>query len=156
MDTTNAVYLDEHGAVLGALSIGRMNELKIAEADRISKIKSRRDWYNGTQYEGRNIQRAEEMQCKPEDLAEHEKLHAYSTQISESVDFIAAQMAAGFQLVTEDQKVRDLVVEAMSASPGFAGGDNADDISLTNPLREALISQDVPVWVRWDLSLIHI
>jgi hypothetical protein len=149
--STNGVYLDDKDNVVSGGEAGsRKAELMKAEQDRVKEVKQRRRYYDGRQFDDRNAVRATALNCTVEELAEHERLHAYSTQIPDSVDFIASQMTDGFQLEVKDKTQKDILLTALKHSPDLHSGDDQSDLSLTNVLRDALIAQDSPVHVRWD------
>ncbi|QGJ96453.1 portal protein [Arthrobacter phage BeatusComedenti] len=149
--STNAVYLDDKDNVVSGGEAGSRNaELLKEETARVKNVRSRRKYYDGTQFDDRNAVRAETLNCEIDQLAEHERLHAYSTQIPESVDFIASQMTDGFQLEVTSDEQKEILLAALRHSPDLQSGDDQSDLSITNVLRDALIAQDSPVHVRWD------
>lgn len=128
-------------------ALRRENELRIEE------IETARQWYEGTQYDDANQSAYDAIPAedgKPAKLPEHMKLIAYSTQIQESVDYIAAQLADSFQIEAKDSKVQEVVDGTLSNSPDLASDDDEDEINVTTQFRDALIAGDIAVHVRWD------
>jgi hypothetical protein len=145
------MYLDDKGKPV--TSIGESAEeaeLRAFEEARRAQVRWARMYYDGVQFDARNQVRAKALDTTVDQLAEHEKLHAYSTQIQEAVDFIAQQMAESFALKAEDDPTTEVLMTALKASPDLEGGQDEVEISVTNVLREAMVAQDTPVWIRWD------
>lgn len=116
------------------------------------EVSRRRMYYGGEQYDKENLERMETLGLDPlvDRLPEHERLHAYSTQIQESIDFIADQMAAEFSWTPEDESVTELLEAALTSSDQFTGDDDEAKVSIENVLREALVAGDTAAWIRWD------
>ena len=148
--TGNDIWLDEKGNRIGPELGSKKQEELYWEERRVDEVRQRRKYYDGTQFDQKNQLRAEALQTTVDLLPEHEKLHAYSTQIPESVDFVASQMTESFQLESKDKAVGELILTALRRSPDLRSGDDDTNVSLTNVLRDALIAQDAPVHVRWD------
>jgi hypothetical protein len=148
--TGNDVWLDEKGNRVGPELGSKKAEELFWEERRVAEVRQRRRYYDGTQFDKINQLRAEALNTTVDLLPEHEKLHAYSTQIPDSVDFIASQMTESFQLESKDKPVGQLLLTALRRSPDLRSGDDDTNVSLTNVLRDALIAQDAPVHVRWD------
>jgi hypothetical protein len=115
--------------------------LKEQENERRAGIWKRRMYYAGEQYEAENQETAEALGIDwlTGRLPEHHRKHAYSTQIAESVDFLADQMTKKFEVEADSPDVQ-AVVDATLAQ-------------MENPealLREALIAGDLAVRVEWD------
>lgn len=125
-------------------------ELAAYEEARRALVVSARSYYSGTQFDVRNETRAKALDTTVPNLPEHERLHAYSTQIQEAVDFIAQQMADSFSLEAANEEVTGILMTALRRSPELEGGQDEVDVSLTNVLRDSMIAMDTPVWVRWD------
>lgn len=149
--STNDVYLDEKGdPAVGVMVGSRMAEENQKEKERARAVRRTRAYYEGTQFDNRNKLRMEALGVSESCMPEHEKLHAYSTQIQDSVDFIANQMTDSFQLTAEDPTVQELVLTALGRSEDLQSGYDASNLSITNVLRDALICMDAPAYVRWD------
>jgi hypothetical protein len=134
----------------GAAATAPEAERKSREAGRRRGVALARMYYEGSQFDARNLDRAKALKCDVWDLPEHEKLHAYSTQIQEAIDFIAAQMSDSFEFGVDDKPTQELLLKALKRSPDLQGGYGENDLSLTNVVRDALVAQDTPVHVRWD------
>lgn len=121
------------------------------EQRRVHDVVLRRMYYDGGQYDAKNRDTAAaESLAEVRLLPEHYKVHAYSTQIQDSVDFIAAQLSEDFKIEAADPTVQSTLMAALLASPDLSAGEDEDDLSVTNVLRDALGAGDVPVHVRWD------
>ena len=78
----------------GALRVESAAEV---EERRVEEIRKRRLYFEGRQYEDEN-QSARDAYCKNGTvtrLPEHLRLHAYSTQIQDCLEFIASMVAGG-------------------------------------------------------------
>src|SRR6187551_166907 len=66
---------------------------------RISVARSRM-YYEGSQYDVQNLNAMSACGLDPlhDRLPEHERIHAYATQVRDSIDFIADQIAESFAL----------------------------------------------------------
>lgn len=125
---------------------------KLAEEHRIAGIAKRRRYVNGEQYEQENYRTLTEMGLNPltDRLPEHLRLHAYSTQLGESVTFIADQLAESFEVVAEDDAVQAVIESALRLSIQLSGSGDDVDVSLEETLEEAIVAGDVPIEIRWD------
>lgn len=112
----------------------------------------RRLYYSGSQYYAENWNAAIQCGLDPavQRLPEQDRLHAYSTQISDSVDFICGQLSDGFRLKAKDDKVQAVIDAAVLATEVLNGGDGDDALTVDDVLREGGITGDVPYQVRWD------
>lgn len=145
------VQLDDKGKPQTAVGeTAEEADLRAGEERRRADVVLARQYYDGTQFDERNLVRATALKSSVADLPEHEKLHAYSTQIQEAIDFIATQMAESFALAAEDEATTEVLMTALKASPDLEGGQDDVEISVTNVLRDAMIAMDTPVWIRWD------
>jgi hypothetical protein len=145
------MYLDDKGKPVTSIGeTAEEAELRAFEEARRAQVRTARMYYDGVQFDVRNQTRAKALDTTVDQLAEHEKLHAYSTQLQEAVDFIAQQMAESFSLKAEDETTTEVLMTALKASPDLEGGQDEVEISVTNVLREAMVAQDTPVWIRWD------
>lgn len=122
-----------------------------AEEERVRGVLVRREYYEGSQFDGVNADAAAAEGCKSVlELPEHLKKHAYSTQIQESVDFLASELTKEFQIQASSEEVHAVLMGALEASPDLSAGADEGDMSITNTIRDALTAGDVPVHVRWD------
>lgn len=122
------------------------------EESRRLVVQKCRLYYEGQQYDWENDQKAKTLNLDAMNgrLPEHERLNAYSTQIAESVDFIADQVSDGFRVVAEDPAVQEVLDGAFGATDVLTAGDADEDLSVDEILTDALVSSDVPYEVRWD------
>lgn len=123
------------------------------EAARVEDVARRRLYYEGRQYEARNQETADATQCASiEELPEHEKLLAYSTQIAECVDFLASRLGEGFAIKAADTAVQDVITAAVAASDTISAEDaTGERAAVTDDLLvEAFQTGDVAVYVGWD------
>lgn len=122
------------------------------ENDRRLGVYWRRRYYEGSQYEDENAEAAaaEGIDQTVDRLPEHRRVHAYSTQIAESVDFVANQLAENFGLEAQDAMVQMILDTAMRQSDQFTGEGDDEDPSVEEVVRDALVAGDVAVEVRWD------
>lgn len=121
---------------------------QLEEEYRRGHVAKRRLYYEGSQYDDDNDSAFEAYTKeiagpKPSKLPEHLRKHAYSTQIQESLDFIADQLSDAFEVEATDAAVQKVIDETMDASDGM--DDGVDDV-----LRDSLIAGDVAVFIRWD------
>lgn len=140
--------------------------LQALESDRRDVVRLLRAYYDGRQYDARNAACRGDMLASSgasmeektlirmlafwdEVLPEHLRQHEYSTQIQESVDFVANRLADSARIVLEDPAANTVVQGALDASPKLAGSPDDDEITLVNVFREAVKVGDVPVVVRW-------
>jgi hypothetical protein len=115
-------------------------------------VHRRRLYYGGEQYLDENLETMSALGLNPlsDRLPEHERKHAYSTQVGESIDFIADQLAGEFSFEAEDASAQKVLEDAMRASDQFSGPNDDDEIAVDDVLRDALVAGDVPVEIRWD------
>lgn len=126
---------------------GRRIQLGVENGKRVAEVQRNRAYYLGEQKDQDNLAAAGSPGMP---LPEHEKLVAYSTQIQECVDYIAGQLASGFNVLAEDEAVSQIVQGTLANSPDLASDDDEDQTTMVMPFREALICGDVAVRVRWD------
>lgn len=141
--------------------------LAALEEARRGAVQLRRAYYDGRQYDDRNAAcrqdmldavggNAEEkaiaraMAFWDAQLPEHLRMHEYSTQIGESVDFVANRLADSARIVMEDAAAQTVIDGATDSSPELAGSPDDDELVLSNVFREALKAGDTPVLVRWN------
>lgn len=139
------------------------------ENERRAQIAKRRMYYEGTQYDAKNQEciddiasgtgdwggggekdLARALMLWKKELPEHLRLHEYSTQIAESIDFIAGRLSKSFSIEVENATEKTVVDKALSASPELAGADEDGKYNVVNVHREAIKLSDVPVLLRWD------
>ena len=128
--------------------------LAAEETARRSSVIKKRLYYDGGQYDADNATALKAKNCDPfwDRLPEQDRLHAYSTQIKESIDFIADQLSEGFVMEAKDASVT-AVLEGMVANTPMLTGQNdegEDGLVVDEVLQEALVAGDVPVEYGWD------
>jgi hypothetical protein len=145
----------------------REEYLEALERDRRRAVGLRRAYYDGRQYDSRNAMCRQEMLTNTEasweekavaramalwddKLPEHLRLHEYSTQIAESVDFVANRLADTARIEVEASAAAAVVNAALDASPELAGSPDDDVVVLVNVFREAVKVGDTVVLVRWN------
>jgi hypothetical protein len=146
----------------------REDYLEAVENERRAGVFRRRAYYAGRQYDENNWDCLEKLsQVTPEggysekdlaralalwhrELPEHLRLHEYSTQIAESVDFIAGRLSAGFAVEIEDDTTRTVLEAALDASPELASSDDETQLNVVNVVREACKAGDTAVLLRWN------
>lgn len=137
----------------GGKITGREAERFAEEQARIQLVQRRRMYYDGTQYDEDNYLAAQACGINiaaGQRLPEHERLNAYSTQIAESVDFIADQLSDGFRVEPENPEVAAVVEAMVAATDLLSGGDEEEEISSDDLLTDALVAGDVPYEMVWD------
>lgn len=141
---TEIVHVDEFGERALALQQYFSSRQRLAA--------KRRLYYEGSQYYAENWDKALDCHIDPltDRLPEHDKLHAYSTQIGECVDFIASQLSDGFRLKMADTAAQAVLDGAVRATEILNGGEADDALTVDDILREACVPGDVPYEVRWD------
>lgn len=125
---------------------------KLVEEQRVFGISRRRRYADGSQYQPDNDRHMAELGLDPltDRMPEHERKHAYSTQIGESVRFIADQLAEDFEIVADDPIVQEIVDAALRLSGQLSGTDDEEDVSIEDLLEDVLTAGDVAVQLRWD------
>ena len=125
---------------------------KLVEDWRVASVVRRRRYVEGEQYDKDNLDKFYELGLNPATdlLPEHEKKHPYSTQIGESVRFIADQLAEEFSVVAADGQVQDVIEAALRLSGQLSGSGDDDDVSIEELIEEILTAGDVPVELRWE------
>lgn len=152
----------------GDITWGTREEyLQALERDRVNAVRLRRAYYDGRQYDRRNAQCREEMLSSldatqeekavvramaywDDTLPEHLRLHEYSTQIQESVDFVSNRLADSARVILADASANGVVQTALDASPELAGTPDDQELVLVNVFRDAVKAGDVPCLVRWN------
>jgi hypothetical protein len=145
----------------------REDYLADLEQARRAAVRLRRAYYDGRQYDGRNAKCREDMLASIDasaeekavvramamwdaQLPEHLRLHEYSTQIAESVDFVANRLADSARVILPETSAAAVVAGALDASPELAGTPDDEELVLVNVFRDAVKVGDVPVLVRWN------
>ena len=125
---------------------------KLVEDWRVASVVRRRRYVEGEQYDKDNLDKFYELGLSPATdlLPEHEKKHPYSTQIGESVRFIADQLAEEFSVEAADAQVQAVVEAALRLSGQLSGSGDDDDVSIEELIEEILTAGDVPVELRWE------
>lgn len=135
-----------------ALTVGRLQTRDDAESDRVLGILARRMYVESTQFQDENDAQARlNNRADAKALPEHEKQLAYSTQITECVEYIASQLTSSFTIEATDPVVQDRITKALAASPALsASPDDLDEVSIVQVIRQAAIAGDAAAYVRWD------
>lgn len=124
------------------------------ETTRRVEVGKRRLYYGGEQYDAENLTTAEALHLDPlkERVPEHKRKHAYSTQIQESVDFLADRLGEGFAVKAKASVVQDVLDAMVSATDLIAAetDEGEQEFVTDDVLRDALVAGDVPVEVKWD------
>lgn len=123
------------------------------ESARRTEVAKRRLYYEGAQYDAENALVQETCGEGPsERVPEHLRLHAYSTQIKDAVDFLAARLGDGFSIEADAPAVQTVVDDMVQATDTiYALSDEGEPEIVTDlPLREAMVAGDTPVYVGWD------
>jgi hypothetical protein len=146
----------------------REEYLAAVEKARREMVQRQRSYFAGTQYDARNAECLAKLADVSTDgdlsekaivramalftgqLPEHLRLHEYSTQIGESVDFIAGRLSKSFQVEFEDDEVSRILDAALDASPELSGSDDDAQRNVVNVVREACTAGDTAVLLRWD------
>lgn len=137
------------------------------ELTRRGEVVRRRAYYDGSQHdadnraclaraaadEARAGEKALARWIRDTELPEHQRLHSYSTQIAEAVDFLTHRLASEFGVeAAKNPRVQDVIDRCLDASPELSGTADDDELSVVNVTREALGAMDCPVRVRFDLA----
>lgn len=122
------------------------------EQARRSAALKRRQFYDGEQYDYDNEQarKACGLTDTWQRLPEHERLHAYATQIAESVDFISDQLAEGFRIEADADEVTEVINAMIVNTEAIRSGDTGPVITCDDVLSDALLVGDYPYEVRYD------
>lgn len=123
-----------------------------AEQWRLFEIAKRRRYVEGSQYDDENMKALTDagLDVWAQRLPEHLRKHAYSTQIEESIFFIAGQLGDSFEVDAAAESVDDVINSALRLSPQLSGSGESEDVTITETLADALIAGDVAVQLRWD------
>lgn len=129
-----------------------MVEAAEQENARRARLARRRLYLDGQQYDADNLRTMEENLIDPLTgrLPEHLRLHAYSTQLAESVAFIADQLAGRFEVLYASDAVARLMAAVARASDQFSGDSDSSDLVIDDVLLDACSVGDVPVELVWD------
>lgn len=125
---------------------------RLVEDWRVANVVRRRRYVEGEQYDRDNLDKFYELGLNPaiDLLPEHEKKHPYSTQVGESVRFIADQLAEEFSVEAVDPGVQEVIEAALRLSGQLSGSGDDDDVSIEELVEEILTAGDVPVELRWE------
>jgi hypothetical protein len=151
-ETILVPYMSFDGISLAEIVVSgdaKQQALAKEESVRRAQAMMRRRYYNGEQYD---LENAACLTALHKDrLPEHERLHAYSTQIGESIDFLADRLGEGWELVAEDTAVQTVLDEMIAASPQISAEDDEGDIAPVTDdlLRDAMVTGDVAAYLRW-------
>lgn len=138
-----------------------------AELVRRNQVAARRAYYGGTQLDADNDAclaglTAEQARAGEKMLArglvsgrlpEHLRLHAYSSEIEDSVDYLTHRLVTDFAVEAKDKAVQDVIDRCLDSSPELSGTADDDELSVERVTREALLAMDCPVRVRFDVAL---
>jgi hypothetical protein len=134
----------------GATQSSREQWLAEQESLRRQAVEKRRLYLNGNQYDEENA--TAKQAANVDRLPEHLRLHAYSTQIGEAVEFITDQLAEQFLVTADDSAVQGLIDAVFASSEVLtAGSGSPKDVAIDDVLRDALTAGDTPVRVQWDM-----
>lgn len=117
-------------------------------------VQRRRHYYEGTQFDESNTK--EGADCRPGDpnarVPEHRRLHAYSTQVQECVDFLANRLGRGFTIEAKNADVQGVLRDMVETSDKIHAQDEDGETQVVTDdlLREAMVAGDTPVYVGWD------
>lgn len=124
------------------------------EEARRALIERQRSYASGTQYAEFNKDRLSSL-CRDQEirtLPEHERVHAYATQIGESVSYLVSRLGAGFSLRARSAQVQAVIDEMIESTDALASVDENGEITASTDatLHDAIVAGDVPVLVGWD------
>jgi hypothetical protein len=129
-------------------ALAKQNEARVIE------VLKRRMYFEGEQYADENRSAADACGLNPdvERLPEHLRKHAYSTQIAEAVLYLADRLSDGWAIRSEDPAVQRVIDDMVAANDALSAEDEDGDVVMVcdDQLREAMVAQDVPVYVGWD------
>jgi hypothetical protein len=137
---------------------------KAQELKRQGEVARRRSYYEGSQFATANAACLSELaadQARPGEkalarwieasrLPEEDRLHSYSTQIAEAVDFLTHRLAADFAVEAKGEGIQRVIDQCLDSSPELSGTADDDELSVGNVTSEALAVGDTPVRVRFD------
>lgn len=138
------------------------------ELGRRDEVAERRAYYDGSQHDADNATCLAELGTdrartgekglarwiQDQRLPEHLRMHPYSTQITEAVDFLTHRLTAEFGVeCPKGSRIQDVIDRCLDSSPELSGTAGDDELSVVNVTREALCAMDCPVRVRWDPTL---
>lgn len=130
----------------------REEQQQAAEMARTEAIVRQRAYYEGSQYDDWNAKKAEILGCEVENMPQHEKLLAYSTQIAECVDFLSDRLGEGFSVEADADVVQEVIDALVEATDTISAENDEGEVEIVTDdlLREAMVAQDVPVYHAWD------
>jgi hypothetical protein len=139
---------------------------KAQELKRREEVARRRSYYEGSQFATANAACLTELAndrvrtgekglarwIEVGQLPETDRLHSYSTQIEEAVDFLTHRLCQDFAVEAGEgaSGIQDVIDRCLDASPELSGTADDDELSVVNVTRESLAVGDCPVLVRWD------
>ena len=132
------------------------DQLDRVEAARCGMVSGNRAYYHGTQYDHANDKRLDELRAELKGaqtidrVPEHERLHAYSTQIAECVDYIASQLTDGFAFQATDPQVQAAIDGMLAATDALTNGTEDEEVSFDDLMIEGAQAGDTPYLVQWD------
>lgn len=128
-----------------------MYEAEEENARRLAILK-RREYLAGEQYDDENLRTMSDMGLDPatQRLPEHLRLHAYSVQLKDSLNFLTDQLAGEFAVKADDAGVQEVIDKCLALSDQLSGEDEDDEVSISDVLKDALTAGDVPVYLGWD------
>jgi hypothetical protein len=123
------------------------------EARRLGASK-RRLYYTGEQLSDENLECAQALRIDPrvKRIPETMRLHAYSTQIGECIDYLADRIGEGWNIEADDDRVNQVIEDAIKSSPQLSAEDEDGNIVpvTDDALRDAMQTGDVAAYVAWD------
>lgn len=136
--------------VLPSGSSARDQQMAAEENARRIEVHHRRQYAQGEQYDALNADHHATACATSPRLPEHERIHAYSVQIEDSIEFLVAQLCEAFTFEAADAGVQSTIERALRRSDQFSGENDDDEIVMDLVLRDAMIAQDAPCHIRWD------
>lgn len=150
---------------LGSITYASEDEWRQAEFDgRRGEVERRRAYYEGSQNDSDNRACLANLEAERDragekalarwmqetQLPEHLRLHSYSTQIAEAVDFLTHRLASEFGVEAQDNPVvQDVIDRCLDSSPELSGTADDDELSVVIVTRESLGVGDCPVMIRF-------
>jgi len=130
--------------------VSRARQLEADEELRNAIIARNWRYYEGTQYDQDNADAAKALNLQPDQrMPEHQRLHAYSTQIAECLDFVANQITDGFAFIANAEAVQKIIEATITATDQLGTGEG-EDLSFDDLVIAGGLAGDVPYEVMWD------
>lgn len=85
-----------------------------------------------------------------EQLPEHLRLHEYSTQIQEAIDYIADRLTSDWAIQATDKEAQKAIEAALDHSPVLSGTVDDNEVTFLPVVVDAMVAGDTPVLLRWD------